>query len=87
MIQMGQITWSDIFLTFIGIIFGGGGAFWLFRKMRVGRNILKGNEAAGSIAGGSIIQSPRGEKTYTENNNVLKGNKAGGDIAGGDIEK
>lgn len=87
MIEIGQITLSDLFLTLIGIAFGGGGAFWLFRKVRLGRNILKGNEAAGSIAGGSLIRASRGEKIYTENNNVLKGNKAGGDIAGGDIEK
>jgi hypothetical protein len=87
MIEIGQITLSDIFLTGIGIAFGGGGALWLFRKVRSGHNILKGNEAAGSIAGGSLIRASRGGKTYTKNNNVLKGNKAGGDIAGGDIEK
>lgn len=85
--EIGQITLSDIFLTAIGIVFSGGCAFWLFRKVRSSRNVLKDNQAAGSIAGGSIIRHSGGKSLYVENNNVLKGNKAGGDIAGGDIER
>ena len=85
--EIGQITLADLVLTLAGILFTGAGAFWLFRKVRIGRNILKNNGATGSIAGGSIVKSSHTEKTRTEYRNVLNGNKAGGDIAGGDIER
>lgn len=87
MIEIGQITLSDLFLTLLGVVLGGGGLWWLFKKVVWNQNTLKDNEAGGDIAGGSILQHQTESKAHSENRNVLKRNKAGGDIAGGDIEK
>lgn len=87
MIEIGQITLSDLFLTLLGAVLGGGGLWWLFTKVVLNRNTLKNNEAGGDISGGSILRHQPGEKVHSKNRNVLKKNKAGGDIAGGDIEK
>ena len=87
MIELGQITLSDLFLTILGVVLGGGTLWWLFKRVVLNRNTLKNNQAGGDIAGGSIVYSQSGEKSYSKNRNVLKKNKTGGDIAGGDIEK
>ncbi len=89
--ELGQITFADIFLTAISI-FGGGWLIWVFLKRKTDtKNTLKGNTSGGRIAGGSIIKNSGSGKTdgaeMSKHRNVLKNNTAAGDIAGGDIEK
>lgn len=86
MIELGDITLSDIFLTLVGVAFGGG-ALWIFKKVRYNGNVLKGNQAGGGIIGGSVTQGTTRDKTHSQNRNTLKNNKANKDIVGGDVEK
>lgn len=89
--EFGQITVADIFLTVVSMV-GGGWLIWVFLKRKTDtKNILKGNTSRGSIAGGSIIKSPRTGTNdgaeVSKHRNILKNNTAAGDIAGGDIKK
>jgi hypothetical protein len=91
MMELGQITVAEIFLTAVSMI-GGGWLIWVFLKRKTDtKNTLKGNISGGSIAGGSIIKnSGPGQNEGAEvskHRNVLKNNTAAGDIAGGDIKK
>lgn len=84
--EIGEITLSDIFLTVIGIVFGG--IVWLFfKRVTNNKNVLKNNKAGGDIAGGNITRANEGKSAYSTNRNTLKKNAADGNIAGGDIEK
>ena len=87
--ELGQITFADIFLVILGSL----GTSWLTmlflnRKTKT-QNTVNDNKSGGNLAGGSIVKNNPNQQgaLISEHSNSVKGNVAAGDIAGGDIEK